>query len=62
MVIFRAGSAPGCSMPSSACPLSWYAVRRRSSSGMTSGRSASSRTISRAAPLPPPDGEQRDGP
>ena len=47
--IFRTGSAPGVSIPSSAWPDSWYAVRRRSSADIMIFRSAPRTTFSRAS-------------
>ncbi len=49
MEIFLTGSAPGWSMPSSAWPASWKAVRVRSSSGMTMLRAAPSCSFSSAS-------------
>src|SRR5439155_1412188 len=47
--IFRTGSAPGVSMPTSACPASWKAVRERSAALMTICRSAPRRIFSIAS-------------
>ena len=45
----RTGSAPGVSIPTIACPASWYAVRRRSSSESITLRSAPSTIRSSAS-------------